>query len=129
MWPSGGPRWPWPHFSASDPSQWLKHADCGGRSGLKHSTTFCILPYLYFTANTMLRAVLVFAAVCHWGGLTFGEVSGRFDQWGASGDVASGDGKIGAIWAVAVWDIAEMLLLGWLLWILVSSWNPSLSLT
>src|ERR1039457_5667987 len=40
MWPSGGPRWPWPHFSASDPSQWLKHADCGGRSGLKHSTTF-----------------------------------------------------------------------------------------
>src|SRR5674476_419051 len=40
MWPSGGPRWPWPHFSASDPSQWLKHADCGGRSGLKTSTTF-----------------------------------------------------------------------------------------
>jgi hypothetical protein len=88
-----------------------------------------VLPYLYFTANTMLRALLVFAAVCHWGGLAFGEVSGRFDQWGASGDVASGDGKIGAIWAVAVWDIAEMLLLGWLLWILVSSWNPSLSLT
>src|ERR1019366_5400178 len=29
MWPSGGPRWPWPHFSASDPSQWLKHADYG----------------------------------------------------------------------------------------------------
>ena len=96
---------------------------------MKHSTTFCILPYLYFTANTMLRALLVFAAVYHWGGLAFGEVSGRFDQWGASGDVASGDGKIGAIWAVAVWDIAEMLLLGWLLWILVSSWNPSLSLT
>jgi len=88
-----------------------------------------VLPYLYFTANTMLRALLAFAAVYHWGGLAFGEVSGRFDQWAASGDVASGGGKIRAIWAVAVLDIAEMLLLGWLLWILVSSWNPSLSLT
>jgi hypothetical protein len=55
--------------------------------------------------------------------------SGFFDQWAARGDVASSGGKLGAIWAVAVLDIAEMLLLGWLLWILVSSLNPSLSLT
>lgn len=87
-----------------------------------------ILPYAYSTLNTLPGRLLALAAIYHWGGLAFGEGSGLFNKWAAGGDVASGGGKIEAIWAVAVLDIAEMLLLGWLSWNLVSSLIPPLSL-
>lgn len=81
---------------------------------------FLILPYVYLTSHTLPGRLLAFAALYHWGGLAFGEQSGLFDKWAAGGGAASGGRRIGAIWAVAVLDGAEMLLLGWFLWMLLA---------
>lgn len=78
-----------------------------------------ILPYVYSTSGTLLGQLLALAAIYHWGGLALAERSGIFDRWAASGSGSYSGGRIGAIWAVAVLDIAEMLLLGRLLWVLL----------
>ena len=78
-----------------------------------------ILPYVYATFDTLLGRLLAVAAIYHWGGLAFGGGSGLFDKWAAGTAAAYGKTVI-AMSAVAVLDIAEMVLLAWLLWILVA---------
>ena len=86
-----------------------------------------ILPYVYSTSSTLTGRLLAVAAIYHWGGLAFGERSDVFEKWAAGGDAASGSSKIVAISPIAALDIAEIVLLGWLLLILVGSLISSLA--
>lgn len=85
-----------------------------------------ILPYLHSTPRSLPARLLAIAAIYHWGGLALSEGSGLFDKWAVAG-AAFGSRKVVAISAIAVLDTAEMLLLGWLLWILVASLVPTLA--
>jgi len=79
-----------------------------------------ILPYVYVTFDTLLARLLAVAAIYHWGGLAFSERSGLFDRW-AAGTAADSNGKtVIAISVVAALDVAEMVLLAWLVWKLVA---------
>lgn len=85
-----------------------------------------ILPYLHSTLRSLPGRLLAVAAIYHWGGVAFSEGSGLFDKWAVAG-AAFGGRKVVAISAIAALDTAEMLLLGWLLWILVASVVPALA--